>query len=308
MRYGIGYQAVAKIESLNGGMALDERLPFDGFDAGGVGRSVAALPMPETPTFLSRLRPRFQIHVFDQVPSTNQTLWDMVDAKAGTVAIAHRQTAGKGQRGKQWISPPGGVYLSLMLEPDWPADQSAQLTLCTAWGIVSQFRHLGIPADIKWPNDIVVAGRKLGGILSESKLDQGIITRAVIGVGINVHNPVPATGITWQDLTQTNDNYSASPLKKVAAAVLLGIWRGVFYRNYTDGKTFIDAYQSLLTNLNMPVILEGQTLKVVGVTETGHLTLKLASQDSALTGQPIDQLVHIKSGEFSLGYPQTTTS
>ncbi|MEO0394711.1 MAG: biotin--[acetyl-CoA-carboxylase] ligase [Cyanobacteria bacterium P01_A01_bin.137] len=280
-------------------------MQLDGFNSVGVAQAVAALPMPEKPPFLSRMRPRFDIHVFEQVASTNQTLWEMAGAKAGTVAIAHIQTAGKGQRGKQWISEPGGVYLSLMLEPDWPVDQSAQLTLCTAWGIVSQFRCLGIPAQIKWPNDIVVAGQKLGGILSESKLEQGVITRAVIGVGINVHNPVPATGIAWKDLAISNENDVASTLKNVAAAVLLGMWRGVFYRNYTDGKTFIDAYQSLLTNLNMPVVLEGQTLKVVGVTETGHLTLKLTSQDLGSADRPVEQLVHLKSGELSLGYPQS---
>lgn len=259
--------------------------------------------MPGTPSFLNRMRPRFDIHVFDQVASTNQTLWDMTDAKAGTVAIAHTQTAGKGQRGKQWLSSPGGVYLSLMLEPDWPADQAAQLTLCTAWGIVSQFRCLGIDAGIKWPNDIVTAGQKLGGILSETKLENGLITRAVVGVGINVYNPVPATGITWQQLTSAND--VAATLCEVSAAVLLGIWRGIFYRNYTDSKKFTDAYQSLLTNLNMPVVLKGKTWKVVGVTDAGYLTLKYTSQDLALADEPVTQLVHIKFGEMSFGYSQS---
>ena len=259
--------------------------------------------MPETPSFLSRLRPRFDIHMFDQVASTNQTLWDMTNARAGTVAIAHTQTAGKGQRGKQWVSAPGGVYLSLMLEPDWPAERSAQLTLCTAWGIVSQFRCLGIPAQIKWPNDIVVTGQKLGGILSETKLERGIITRAVIGVGINVYNPVPMTGISWKTLIPFQHSEAANALTTVAAAVLLGIWRGIFYRNCTDSQTFIDAYQSLLTNLNMPVILEGKTWKVIGVTETGYLTLTSMSEDLALTDGAVEQLIHIKFGELSLGYP-----
>lgn len=188
-----------------------------------------------------------------------------------------------------------------MLEPDWPADQGAQLTLCSVWGIVSQFRHLGIPAEIKWPNDIVVNGQKLGGILSESKLEQGKITHAVVGVGINVYNSVPPTGITWQKLAPFEANNIIATLSEVTAAVLLGIWRGVFYRNYTDEKTFIDAYQSLLTNLNMPVVLEGKTLKVVGVTDAGHLILGATSQD---TDEPVEQLVYVKTGELSLGYYQ----
>lgn len=271
----------------------------------GVGQAVADLPMPQTPDFLNRMRPRFDVHVFDQVASTNQTLWEMAEAKAGTVAIAHHQTAGKGQRGKQWLSRLGGVYLSLMLEPDWPAEQAAQLTLCTAWGIVSQFRCLGIDAGIKWPNDIVVNGQKLGGILSETRIDQGLITRAVIGVGINVYNPVPATGITWQQASHHGTDNGTATLCNVAAAGLLGIWRGIFYRNYTTSKKFIAAYQSLLTNLNKPVILEGKTWTVVGITDTGYLTLQCQSQELGLTNQPMTQLINIKFGELSLGYSQS---
>lgn len=278
---------------------------LDGVDRAGVQRALATLPLPETPVFLRRLRPRFDLQVFDQVASTNQTLWDMAHAKAGTVAIAHTQTAGKGQRGKQWISSPGGVYLSLLLEPDWPANRAAQLTMASAWGIVSQFRCLGIPAQIKWPNDIVVSGQKLGGILSESKLEQGIISRAVIGVGINVHNPVPATGITWQSVTPAQPNDATNTLNNVAAAVLLGICRGIFYRNHTDGQTFTDAYQSLLNSLNMPVVVEKKTWTIVGVTEMGHLTLSATSQDLVW---PVEQLVYLKSGEFSLGYSQSESA
>lgn len=286
---------------------MEKQLLLDEFDQHYIQQALTTLAIPETPSFLKQMRPRFDIHVFEQLASTNETLWAMANARAGTVAIAHTQTAGKGQRGKQWLSAPGGVYLSLMLEPDWPAEHAAQLTLCSAWGIVSQFRHLGIPAQIKWPNDIVVKGQKLGGILSESKLEKETITRAVIGVGINVHNPVPATGITWQTLTTSHCRYpqkgtTATSLSEVAAAVLLGIWRGILYRNHVDGQTFTAVYQSLLTNLNKPVILEGRTFNVVGITEMGHLTLKVTSQD---IDEPVEQLVYIKSGEFSFGYPQS---
>ncbi len=281
------------------------QLQLNGFTQRSIHQALTTLPRSETLALLKRVRPRFDIQVFEQVASTNETLWAKPEAKAGTVAIAHTQTAGKGQQGKQWLSQPGGVYLSLMLEPDWPAKRGTQLTLCSVWGIVSQFRCLGIPAGIKWPNDIVVNGQKLGGILCETKLMGGIITRAVIGVGINVYNPVPTTGITWQKLTQSPHNQAANVLSQVAAAVLLGIWQGVFYRNYTDGKTFTDAYQSLLTNLNMPVVLEGKTFKVAGVTELGHLTLVSTSQGAVSNHELVDQLVHIKSGELSLGYCQS---
>lgn len=289
-----------------GATILAEPLPLAGFNRQGIEQALASMSLPETPSFLKSMRPRFDVQVFDQVASTNDVLWQMQDARAGTVAIAHTQNAGKGQRGKQWLSQPGGVYLSLMLEPDWPAAQAAQLTLASAWGIASQFRHLGMPAQIKWPNDLVVTDRKLGGILSESKLEQGLITRAVIGVGINVYNPVPITGITWQTLKKSTDENAAATLCEVAAAVLLGIWRGIFYRSTIDNQTFADVYQSLLTYLNRPVILEGKTWRIVGVTDAGHLILNSTSQ--GLVDGSVEQLVYIKSGEFSLGYSQSESN
>ncbi|MEM6254317.1 MAG: biotin--[acetyl-CoA-carboxylase] ligase [Cyanobacteria bacterium P01_D01_bin.156] len=286
---------------------MADLLPLEEFNREGIYRALATSSLPETPSFLKSLRPRFDLHVFDQVESTNKVLWQMPNARAGTVAIAHSQTAGKGQRGKQWLSQPGGVYLSLSLEPDWPAEQAGILTLASAWGIASQFRHLGVPAQIKWPNDLVVTGRKLGGILSESTLEKGIITQAVIGVGINVCNPVPTTGITWQKLKNfshinSDSKTSATTLCQVTAAVLLGIWRGVFYKTHIDSQTFTDVYQSLLTHLNMPVVLDGKTWKIAGITDLGHLILSSTSHNLVLTDQPVEQLVYIKSGELSLGY------
>ena len=127
----------------------------------------------------------------------------------------------------------------------------------------------------------------------------------MIGGGINVCNSVPATGSTWQKLTIHKQDSHTALLSKVAAAVLLGIWRGIFYRNSIDSPTFIDAYQSLLTHLNKPVVLEGKTWKVVGVTESGYLTLESTSEDLALTNGPVAQLIHVKSGELSLGYAQS---
>jgi biotin-(acetyl-CoA carboxylase) ligase len=136
-------------------------------------------------------------HIFETLPSTNQMLWKLIDrgATPGTVVIATQQTAGRGQWGRQWQSSAGGLYLSLALAPNLPATHSAQLTICSAWGIATELRSYDIPVLIKWPNDLILQKRKLGGILTETRVHKGRITKAVVGVGINWANSVPETGI-----------------------------------------------------------------------------------------------------------------
>ena len=144
------------------------------------------------------------IHRFPRVASTNQTLWELLDqgATAGTVVIGAEQTSGRGQWGRQWESGVGGLYLSVAIKPNWAAINSGDLTIATAWGIATTLRNQHIPLQLKPPNDLFLAGRKLGGILTETRIQQGIITSAVIGVGINWENSVPEVGISLQSFWQ----------------------------------------------------------------------------------------------------------
>jgi len=133
------------------------------------------------------------VQVFETLPSTNQTLWQLIDqgAPGGTVVVARQQTAGRGQWGREWQSSLGGLYLSIALNVNLAAEDAAQLTMGSAWGIATALRGLGIPVEIKWPNDLILMGKKLGGILTETRVQQGKIVKAVVGVGINWDNLVP---------------------------------------------------------------------------------------------------------------------
>ncbi|WP_448564942.1 biotin--[acetyl-CoA-carboxylase] ligase [Trichothermofontia sp.] len=141
-----------------------------------------------------------QIHILPQVDSTNQTLWQLLAQghPVGTTVIAQAQTAGRGQWGRRWTSATGGLYLSWSCAPNLPAERVAQLTLCSAWGIATALRQWGVPVALKWPNDLVLQRRKLGGILTETRLRGDTIQQAVVGVGINWANPVPEVGINLQ--------------------------------------------------------------------------------------------------------------
>ena len=204
-------------------------------------------------------------------------------AGAGTVAIAQQQTSGRGQHGRVWHSEPGGLYLSLALEPDWPvtnlAASGAQLTCMSAWGIAIALNNLGLPIRIKWPNDLFFEGKKLGGILTETKLAQSStnfsssqggansptrIKQAVIGVGINWHNPVPETAITLAKVLELMPESAAQSkincLEMLTALVLRGILQGYFFQQRVGSQVFMKAYLNLLTPVGKIASLDSDLL------------------------------------------------
>jgi BirA family transcriptional regulator, biotin operon repressor / biotin---[acetyl-CoA-carboxylase] ligase len=109
-------------------------------------------------------------------------------AAHGTVVLADQQTSGKGTKGRSWHSPAGtGIWMSLIIRPDFGPREAAQLTLAAAVALTRAFRKEGIDAGIKWPNDIYLNEKKLAGILTEMQAEQDCIHHIVLGIGINVN-------------------------------------------------------------------------------------------------------------------------
>lgn len=127
----------------------------------------------------------------ESVDSTNRYARMLIrqGAPHGTLVVAGEQTAGRGRRGRGWLSPAGeGVFISLILRPDAPAEKVALLSLQTALAVCQAIEQAaGVKAKIKWPNDIVVGGRKVCGMLLEAEMEDGRLAGVAAGVGINVH-------------------------------------------------------------------------------------------------------------------------
>lgn len=131
------------------------------------------------------------IFVFKETDSTN------IQAKAGgekgephgTLYVAESQSAGRGRRGRRWESPAGeSIYMSLLLRPEFPPVKAPMLTLVMALAVARALREqTGVDVQIKWPNDLVVQGRKICGILTEMSIEMTWINYVVIGIGINVN-------------------------------------------------------------------------------------------------------------------------
>lgn len=129
----------------------------------------------------------------DVIPSTNDLLKKMAlqGAPDGTVCVAEEQSVGKGRLARGWFSPYGkGLWFSLLLKPTFLPQEAPKMTLLAAVAVVRAVRELcGVKAEIKWPNDILLEGRKLVGILTEMSAEFGHINYLVVGIGINVCVP-----------------------------------------------------------------------------------------------------------------------
>ncbi len=127
----------------------------------------------------------------EQVDSTNTKAKQLAEIgePEGTLVVAEEQTAGKGRRGRGWVSEPGvGVWMSLILRPELAPEESSCITLVTALAVAEGIsKTCGLAARIKWPNDIILNGKKVCGILTEMSSEREYIHYVVVGVGINVN-------------------------------------------------------------------------------------------------------------------------
>lgn len=246
------------------------------------------------------IRPRVSPHFVDSTTSTNAALWQMLEqgAPSGTFIVARSQQAGRGQWGRQWQSPQGGLYLSLALEPDLPLSSTSLLTLASAWGVATSFGNLALPVQVKWPNDLVVGNRKLGGILTETRVEQNRIRTLVIGIGINWINPVPANGVSLQQLFPGVLPFPLNRLEDLAAVVLYGLLQGFTYWQSQGSDGLLAAYGALLVNVGQVVAVNGNLASVLGISPEG----KIQVQTHSGNGHQAEEMLELEPGEISLGY------
>jgi len=129
-----------------------------------------------------------QIHHFDELASTNLRARQIAsDSPNGTIIVAERQLEGRGRMGREWSSPPDGIYLSMILKPGIPPDHIHRLTLVAGVAAAEVLNELGLKAEIKWPNDILINGKKVCGILTEMDAEMNAVNYVIIGIGINAN-------------------------------------------------------------------------------------------------------------------------
>ncbi len=238
------------------------------------------------------------IHIFDVLNSTNDKLSQLIRSDKslpGTIVIAKEQTAGCGQQGRKWDSSPGGLYLSMLITPDLLAVNVHQLTLGIAWGIAHQLRELGILVSIKWPNDLILFNRKLGGILIQTRIAHRKVQQAIVGVGINHTNLVENNAINLVSAEADQPNYRNLSIEMLTSCTIKGIISGYKRCNPMEIDSLLSDYLELLNSRGRSAIVNGKLGTVLGVSPQGELLIGFPSA----TG-----IVHtyFAPGTFTLGY------
>ncbi len=202
-------------------------------------------------------------------------------AEHGTVFWADTQTAGKGRRGRSWYSHEAdNLYFTILLRPPVAPDKASMLTLVMAYAVTVAVREtIGLEAQIKWPNDIVVAGKKICGILCEMKLDGARLDYCVAGVGVNVGRQEFAEDIR-DKATSLEEQCGAKIDRKGLLQAILGYFeRGYEEFLHCGDLSFLqEEYNEWLVNQNRQVrVLEpqGEYEGVAkGITSTGELLVE----------------------------------
>ncbi|MCY1077662.1 biotin--[acetyl-CoA-carboxylase] ligase [Archangium lansingense] len=130
------------------------------------------------------------IHFHESLPSTNEAAFRLAQdgAEHGEVVITEQQTAGRGRRGRTWVSPSGlNLYFSAILRPELPPQRAPELTLVAAVALAEALRETDADALIKWPNDVQIGGRKVAGILTELSAEPERVHFVVLGIGVNLN-------------------------------------------------------------------------------------------------------------------------
>lgn len=166
-----------------------------------------------------------KIHYFSELDSTNLFAVKRAQegGEEGEIVVAERQTHGKGRMGRSWFSPPGlNLYLSAILRPRLHPLRAPQITLMAAVALAETAQtFLPDPVAIKWPNDILVKGMKLAGILTESSCDSERIHYVILGIGVNLNLPLDLLPDALRDRATSLLTLTGKPIDRTAFACRL---------------------------------------------------------------------------------------
>lgn len=225
-----------------------------------------------------------QIILFDEIDSTNLEAKRHQDGEDtdGMVFIAEQQNQGRGRLGRSWVSPKEtGIWMSILLKPEFSPESASQVTLLAALATADAIRTVtGLDCQIKWPNDLVVNGKKVCGILVEMGACENKIQYLVAGIGINVNTEYFPDEI--KDMaTSLKIESGSSCVREDIVAELLNRFE-FYYEEFmktTSLKNIVNYYNSILINKGKKVKIIGNVStdigEALGIDETGRLLVRM---------------------------------
>jgi BirA family biotin operon repressor/biotin-[acetyl-CoA-carboxylase] ligase len=220
------------------------------------------------------------IRYYSELESTNNTAREIAKGvPEGTVIIAETQKNGRGRMGTKWQSAPGGIWLSLVLHPSIPLENLSKITLVAGIAVTNALRGIGVDARIKWPNDVLVNGKKICGILTEVSAEIGKVDYVVLGIGVNVN--VKLSGLK-DEIRRNSTSIANETGKPIDRTSFLAFLLYELEQQYIRFKTrqfaeIVDEWINLSDTIGRNVKLMTPTMliegKAVGITEKGALVV-----------------------------------
>lgn len=239
-----------------------------------------------------------EIIYFDSIGSTNSYAKKEANKlKDGTVILSEEQTTGRGRRGREWSSPKGtGIWMSLVLKPNIPPTEGVRMTQIAAAAVCKSIRQMtSLDALIKWPNDIVVNGKKICGILTEMAGELNEIRYIVVGIGINVNTSSFSDELKNVATSLLIESNSKIDRKKLVVNILENF--ETLYNAYINGSGFDEA----LNIVKKYSAILGKEIKIVqGNRETIAKAIDIDREGLLLVEMKDGTRELISSGEISI--------
>jgi BirA family transcriptional regulator, biotin operon repressor / biotin---[acetyl-CoA-carboxylase] ligase len=234
-----------------------------------------------------------KIHYFPAISSTMDAARELAKkgAKEGTIVIAEAQTRGRGRLSREWLSPEGGIYFTLILRPRISPAYAPRINLMVAVAVAATIRKLlGLKAELKWPNDVLIEGRKVCGILAEIDAETDVINFVNVGIGINANTSIPQFEKTATSLKDVLGREISR--KDFLRSLLVEIERRLPLLMEAD---LLDEWKKLSATLKRDVRIMSLGEEVIGqaidIDATGALILK--GKDGSLRTVLVGDCIHL---------------
>jgi len=225
---------------------------------------------------------------YKKVDSTNDVAYNLAEngIAEGTVVLAEEQAKGKGRHGRKWVSPPkSGIYMSCVLRPEIAPNEIPVITLMAAVAVAKAVRKTtGLQAMIKWPNDILVSGRKICGILTEMKAEQDSVDFIILGIGLNVNasaRSLPEGGTSVKEELKAANNIKTVSRTEMAKSIIRSLEAEYSLLKKGGSERIIAEWKSMsaMPGSRIRVVLPNAELEGVAhdIDPDGSLVLRLDS-------------------------------
>jgi BirA family biotin operon repressor/biotin-[acetyl-CoA-carboxylase] ligase len=216
------------------------------------------------------------IHYFPEISSTMDAARELAKKGVGegTIVIAEAQTRGRGRLSREWLSPEGGIYFTLVLRPKMSPAYAPRINLMASVAVAATIRKLfGLKAELKWPNDVLIEGRKVCGILAEMDAEMDVVNFVNVGIGINANTSIPQFEKTVTSLKDALGKEISR--KEFLSALLMEIERQQPLLMKAD---LLEEWRKLSVTLNRDVriVAPGEVIigRAIDIDTTGALIVK----------------------------------